>query len=199
MSERDRETDDGPWLEEEEAGCRLLFRTGSLLAGDLVAPLSASCAGIVAPSGPAIDGWQQLAAQAQLALIVERDTRLAKRISADGVLLEGAKEAEHARSTLGDDRLIGVCCPLSRHDLMLAGEAGADYLLVGDPDKPVSEKLLALVAWWAEMFVLPLAVTGRLDAQSGRELAAAGAGFLVIEAPILRDGAALSRIADTLD
>ena len=42
---------------------------------------------------------------------------------------------------------------------MVAGEAGADYVLFGEPDsegdRPATEAILERVAWWAELFEPP--------------------------------------------
>ena len=43
----------------------------------------------------------------------------------------------------------------TRHDAMLAGESGADYVMFGEPDRdghrPRFEAVLERVAWWAEV------------------------------------------------
>jgi thiamine-phosphate pyrophosphorylase len=42
---------------------------------------------------------------------------------------------------------------------MLAGEAGADYVMFGEPDaqgrRPRLESVLERVAWWAEVMTIP--------------------------------------------
>ena len=46
-----------------------------------------------------------------------------------------------------------------RHDAMLAAEAGADYVMFGEPDphgrRPSFEAISERVAWWAEVFEAP--------------------------------------------
>ena len=47
----------------------------------------------------------------------------------------------------------------TRHDAMLAAEAGADYVMFGEPDedghRPSFEAIAERVAWWAEVFEIP--------------------------------------------
>jgi thiamine-phosphate pyrophosphorylase len=42
---------------------------------------------------------------------------------------------------------------------MLASEAGADYVMFGEPDhngrRPIFEELLERLTWWAELFEIP--------------------------------------------
>ena len=46
----------------------------------------------------------------------------------------GPSRSRQPRRQLGRERLIGVACGLSRHAAMVAGEAGADYVLFGSLD-----------------------------------------------------------------
>jgi thiamine-phosphate pyrophosphorylase len=71
----------------------------------------------------------------------------------------------------------------SRHDAMLAAEAGADYVLFGEPDqaghRPSLEAVAERVTWWAEIFEPPCvgfaATLVEVDV-----LAAAGADFVAV-------------------
>jgi thiamine-phosphate pyrophosphorylase len=61
---------------------------------------------------------------------------------------------------------------------MTAGEDGADYIALGAPDRVVEERLIELLDWWSDLFVLPclaLALTGPEEAAA---LARAGADFI---------------------
>ncbi len=72
-----------------------------------------------------------------VAVLVENDTALAKKLAADGVHLAWCKEPlesfEVARQALGPDRIVGADVGRSRHDAMEVGEAGADYVAFGIP------------------------------------------------------------------
>jgi thiamine-phosphate pyrophosphorylase len=72
---------------------------------------------------------------------------------------------------------------------MLAGEAGADYVMFGEPDaeghRPRLDAILERVAWWAEVMTIPcVGYAGRLDEISA--LTRAGAEFVAIDETIWR-------------
>ena len=71
----------------------------------------------------------------------------------------------------------------SRDDAMAAGEAGADYVMFGEPRRdgytPPLAETLERTAWWAEIFQTPcVAFAGALDAVA--PLTAAGADFVAL-------------------
>jgi thiamine-phosphate pyrophosphorylase len=108
---------------------------------------------------------------------------------ADGVPLFQPKAYRAARGLLPSAN-IGVFCGNSRHEAMEAGEAGADYIaFVAEPE---------LVAWWAEVMVVPVVVElgDRLDQAGG--FIAAGAEFLCIGAGIWQSEANLRSALDRL-
>ncbi len=111
------------------------------------------------------------------ALVISEDADLAAAAGADGVVLEGAAGYRAARGVLGADAIVGIRAGASRHDAMVAGEMGADFVgLTGDPD---------LVSWWAEVMEPPaVAFAGGHDPAVIDTLAAAGADF-VAPAPSL--------------
>jgi len=92
------------------------------------------------------------------ALLVEGRQSLAVRGSADGVHVEGLEQMEDAAS-LKPQRIVGVGQLHTRHDAMLAGERGADYLLFGEPsrngERPSPEAIFERLQWWAELFEPP--------------------------------------------
>ena len=65
---------------------------------------------------------------------------------------------------------------------MAAGEAGADYVMFGEPARGVApplEATLERVGWWAEIFQTPcVAYAASLDDVAA--LAAAGADFIAL-------------------
>ena len=66
------------------------------------------------------------------ALLIENHVELVARAGADGAHLTGIAAMEDALPTLKPDRIAGVGGLATRHDSMAAGEAGADFVLVGD-------------------------------------------------------------------
>ena len=82
------------------------------------------------------------------------------------------------------DRIVGVGGLQSRHDSMLAGEAGADYLLFGEVDveghRPSTEAIAERLEWWAEVFESPC--VGYAQTLDEVELfAATGADFIMLD------------------
>ena len=68
------------------------------------------------------------------ALLLDGHVELVARAGADGAHLTGIEAMEEALPTLKPDRIAGVGGLTTRHDSMAAGEAGADYVLFGEPD-----------------------------------------------------------------
>lgn len=179
------------WLEPGEAGCRLLLhlpRPASATGPEPAAALLGmpTVAGLI----PEVEGVDEaavatLAARAGSAgracLLLDAVERVAP-LGAHGVHLSDWRRVGQARRELGTGWIIGASCGLSRHAAMVAGEAGADYVLFGRLGvrlDPVAERIEALVAWWAELFYVPCAVAlGATPGTAGR-FVEAGADFLV--------------------
>ncbi len=85
--------------------------------------------------------------------------------------------------TLKPDRIAGVGGLATRHDTMAAGEAGADYVLFGEPDakgqRPSVEAIAERLQWWAELFEPPC-VGFAASLEETHEFAAAGADFVLV-------------------
>jgi len=92
------------------------------------------------------------------ALLVEHHHNLAARAGADGAHVDGLQDMDDA-SSLKPQRILGVGQLHTRHDAMLAGENGADYLLFGEPDsrgeRPSPDAIFERLQWWAELFEPP--------------------------------------------
>jgi thiamine-phosphate pyrophosphorylase len=103
------------------------------------------------------------------AFLVEGDPRLAARTGADGVHVAFSPDAvESALSSLGQDAIVGAGALERRDDAMSAGEAGASYVMFGEPDergnRAAPELVLERVGWWTEIFNVPcVAYAGSLD------------------------------------
>jgi thiamine-phosphate pyrophosphorylase len=120
--------------------------------------------------------WVDLVQAAGAAALICDDPGLAKATRADGVHLSwGADLAERyaqARTMLGSGAIVGVDAGVSRHDAMTLGEAGADYIAFGSDDSGASPaERNALLAWWAEIFEVPVMALNVSDAVEARELA----------------------------
>jgi thiamine-phosphate pyrophosphorylase len=121
--------------------------------------------------------------KAGAALLVEGYPDLVARAGADGAHLSGLAAMEDAMPSLKPDRIVGVGGLATRHDSMAAGEAGADYVLFGEPDaggqRPSTEAIAERLGWWDELFEPPCVgfATSREEAE---EFAAAGADFVLV-------------------
>jgi thiamine-phosphate pyrophosphorylase len=126
----------------------------------------------------------ETAAAAGAALLVDNDPRLAARVGADGAHISGgASMLSEALSSLKPERIVGAGLLRTRDDAMNAGEAGADYVMFGEPRRdgftPPAEETIERVAWWAEIFEPPCVGYAATLEDIG-PLAAAGADFVAI-------------------
>jgi thiamine-phosphate pyrophosphorylase len=87
--------------------------------------------------------------------------QIAVRGGADGVHAPSAAAIAGLRAELKGERMVGAGGLTSRHDAMDAGEAGADYVMFGEPDAGGASlspsALVERAAWWAEIFETPCA------------------------------------------
>ena len=117
------------------------------------------------------------------ALLIEGNAELVARGGADGAHLTGIEAMQEALPTLKPDRIAGVGGLITRHDSMSAGEAGADYVLFGEPDgrgaRPSADAIAERLGWWAELFEPPC-VGFAATFDEAKEFAAAGADFVLV-------------------
>ena len=128
-------------------------------------------------------GLAAIVQRRDVALLLDGHAGLVARAGADGAHLTGIDALTAALGMLKPDRIAGVGGLHSRHDAMLAGEAGADYVMFGDPDRdgrrPPLEAVRERVEWWAELFQPPcVGYAAHLDEVA--PLAQAGAGFVAL-------------------
>jgi thiamine-phosphate pyrophosphorylase len=104
----------------------------------------------------------------EVALLLDSHAELAARSGSDGAHLTGTISFTSALPLLKPDRIAGAGGLFSRHDAMLAGESGADYVMFGEPP-PSSpqgdgkgrgrrmpfEQTLEHLVWWAELLEVP--------------------------------------------
>jgi thiamine-phosphate pyrophosphorylase len=117
------------------------------------------------------------------AVLLDGMPELVARAGADGAHLTGIEALAAALDALKPGRIAGVGGLASRHDAMLAAEAGADYVMFGEPDdgggRPAFAAVEERVAWWAEVFESPcVGFAATLDETAA--LAAAGADFVAV-------------------
>lgn len=137
-------------LELGGGGTSIACVEAALQAGDVAALLIGADVG-VAPDEGAM-GLLAVAHASDVAVIVDQDIQLARRLGADGVQVEANVAAyNEARDALGPDAIVGIGPNASRHAAMELAEAGASYVsFADDPTDPES-----LSVWWAQVMEIP--------------------------------------------
>jgi len=117
------------------------------------------------------------------ALLIDGRPELVGRAGADGAHLTGIEALAAALPALKPEHIAGAGGLRSRHDAMLAGESGADYVMFGEvgaggktpPFQAVEER----VKWWADL--VEVACVGYAsNAGEVAALAQAGADFVAL-------------------
>ncbi len=190
--------------------CRLYLQLPGALTAKLEAQLSQSLAKtdvacvLLGPDAQAIDEDRagrliDLVQSAGAACLIKDNAELAERLGADGVHLAAEPDLyRKARALLGDRASIGVACGLERHEAMLLAELGADYVGFG-PSSPNNgddiDDCAELIAWWAEIFVVPCVAFNIDGTDAAQRLATLGADFIAPSTLIWQDDDAVNRIA----
>lgn len=137
----------------------------------------------------AIDALRPVCHSREAPIVLSDAHHLVAETGVDGVHFErGANAQLAAREALGGDAIIGVSCGASRHQAMLAGERGADYVAFGPagpvpgatPEGPAERSLFA---WWQEMMEPPVVAEGGLTPEIAAALVGA-ADFVTAGAAI---------------
>jgi thiamine-phosphate pyrophosphorylase len=180
-----------------DSGCRLVLviEAGAAAADRAAAALAladVACLLIEPPREAPLDARsaQPLVALAQekdVAALIAADAHLARTLEADGVHLppsrDPAKAYADARRILGQRFIVGAHAGKSRHDAMVLGEAGADYIGFGIPESVANiegarARRLDLVTWWATIFEVPCVAFDVTTPEDADQLASAGAEFI---------------------
>ena len=124
------------------------------------------------------------------ALLVDGRPAIVARAGADGAHLAGPEALQAALPTLKPNLIAGAGGLHSRHEAMVAAEAGADYVMFGEPDPagqhPSHDAVVDRVAWWAEVFEIPcVGFAPALEAIAA--LVAAGADFVAVGDALFED------------
>jgi len=138
------------------------------------------------------------------ALLVDGRPDIVARAGADGAHLAGPDALKAAVALLKPDHIAGAGRLRSRHDAMVAAEAGADYIMFGEPDaagnRPAhperwsKDAIVERVAWWAEVIEIPcVAYAASLDDIDA--LVASGADFVAVGDALFEDPRGLGAAA----
>ncbi len=155
---------------------------------------SAATVIVAAPEGTAIDAKAAgalvtMAQQKGVAALLQDDWRTARALAADGVHVTARADVDEAyraaRAGLDPGAIVGVDAGRSRHDAMMLGEAGADYVAFSpfESSEETEDSHLDLVAWWAQLFVVPVVAFGVETMDDARQMAEARADFVATRIP----------------
>ncbi|APH74258.1 thiamine phosphate synthase [Aquibium oceanicum] len=134
-----------------------------------------------------------LGQEAGAAVMIAGDTRVAARVKADGVHVEGGRAAlADAIDRLQDKMMVGTGGAKTRDDALELGELRPDYLFFGrfgyDTDPQPHPRNLTLGRWWAEMIEVPCIVMGSSEIGSVREVSDTGAEFVALSRAVFGEG-----------
>lgn len=119
-------------------------------------------------------------------VLINDSPELADELGADGVHVgQSDMSVAEARELLGAEAIIGATAHNSRHDAMLACEAGADYAAFGaffpTETKEASTKAeLETLEIWQEMMEPPCVAIGGITVENARSVVEAGADFIAV-------------------
>ena len=160
---------------EAKAGASALeWLKAALAAGKFASVL------VIAPAGQTLDAGTARpfveAIQAKdAAALIDDDAQLARTLRADGVHLRGGEtleaRAREAREILGTRYILGAEAH-SRHDAMMLGELGAEYVAFAGGEQA------GFIGWWAEIFEIPCVAFGMATPEDAAAMARAGADFI---------------------
>jgi thiamine-phosphate pyrophosphorylase len=134
-----------------------------------------------------------IAQAAGVAAIIAEDTRIAGRVKADGIHVEGGKAAlAEAIASFQAKMAVGTGGAKTRDDALELGEERPDYLFFGrfgyDNTPEAHQRNLSLGGWWAEMIEIPVIVMAGSDLASVETVAATGADFVALSSAVFADG-----------
>ena len=194
--------------------CRIVLITpppSSEVAGKLQAALSGGdIASLIIPAYGADDASFQdyaerltrIAQEANVAVIVAAEPRIASRVQADGIHVEGkAEDVADAVEKYQAKMMIGCGDIKTRDDAMALGEVEPDYIFFGkfgfDNKAEPHPRNLSLGEWWAEMMQIPCIVLAGTDIASVVDVAMTGADFAALSAAVFGESADAARaVAD---
>jgi thiamine-phosphate pyrophosphorylase len=149
-----------------------------------------------------------LAQEAGVAAVIASDSRIAGRVGADGIHVEGGKAAlADMIDRMQDKLMVGAGGAKTRDDALDLGEERPDYLFFGrfgyDTQPEPHRRNLALGRWWAEVIEIPCIVLGGNIVESVADVAVTGAEFVALSAAVFAEGVdpagAVARANEMLD
>jgi len=148
-----------------------------------------------------------IAQEAGIAAIIAEDTRIAGRVQADGIHIDGKTALAEAMENFHPKSTVGAGGAKTRDDALALGELRPDYIFFGrfgyDNKPEPHSRNLSLGGWWAEMIQVPVIVLAGSDIASVEAVAATGADFVALSSAVFAGGveprAAIERANAILD
>ena len=128
-----------------------------------------------------------------VAAIIDGDSRVAGRVKADGIHVEGGPEPlAEALERHGGRLMVGTGGAKTRDDALDLGEMQPDYIFFGrfgyDNKPEPHPRNLTLGEWWAGVIEIPCVVLGGAETASVQAVAATGAEFVALSAAVFGEG-----------
>lgn len=127
----------------------------------------------------------KVAQQHDVAAVIADYSRIAGRVSADGLQLGQDQQAlKDAIQKFSPNIMVGAANVKTRHNALTIGELRPDYLMFGKPNGDIRAephpKNLDLGNWWSQMVEIPCIVMGGSELESVIEVAQCGAEFVAL-------------------
>jgi thiamine-phosphate pyrophosphorylase len=201
-----------------ENRCRLV-----LIAPDIADPQEAArvmadalkggdVASVIIPQYGLDDGAFQKLAEAVVpvvqaagaAALIAGDSRVAGRVKADGLHIEGNPEAlAEAIEKHAPKMIVGGGNAQDRHKALEVGEAQPDYIFfgkaAGDIKPEAHPKNVALGEWWSSMVEIPCIVMGGTDPASVLAIAESGAEFAALRLAVFGEAGRAAQIVQEVN
>lgn len=201
-----------------ENRCRLV-----LIAPDIADPQDAAqmmgdalkggdVASVIIPQYGLDDGAFQKLAEAVVpvvqaagaAALIAGDSRVAGRVKADGLHIEGNPEAlAEAIEKHAPKMIVGGGNAQDRHKALEIGETQPDYIFfgkaAGDIKPEAHPKNVALGEWWSSMVEIPCIVMGGTDPASVLAIAESGAEFAALRLAVFGEPGRAAQIVQEVN
>ncbi|WP_295808167.1 thiamine phosphate synthase [uncultured Nitratireductor sp.] len=127
-----------------------------------------------------------------VAVMIAGAPRIAARVKADGIHVDGTlEELADVLEKYRDSMMIGAGGVKTRDDALQRGELQPDYLFFGrfgyDNKPEPHPRNLTLGTWWSEMVEIPCIVMGGDAVSSAEPVAGSGADFIALCAAVFAD------------
>jgi thiamine-phosphate pyrophosphorylase len=138
------------------------------------------------------------------AALIAGDSRVAGRVKADGLHIEGNPEAlAEAIEKHAPKMIVGGGNAQDRHKALEVGEAQPDYIFfgkaAGDIKPEAHPKNVALGEWWSSMVEIPCIVMGGTDPASVLAIAESGAEFAALRLAVFGEPGRAAQIVQEVN